>query len=189
MTSLVLWGGNFMEITLSRVELPSRVDFTLGVCLLDLLCLLWGQPNCPQARLSQGCTLSLPASCRLRVPSVLACHSLSIPCQHNLDWEQRDRDIPWEDQACITWKRHRKVVNFAQIPSEPRTPNRYLHSPSRTHIECPIEHRHIGISIETICFTLGVYSPKAILLLRHPIPHPHYWVIGPGWTLGPELFP
>ena len=48
MTSLVLWGGNFMEITLSRVELPSRVDFTLGVCLLDLLCLLWGLLLSPQ---------------------------------------------------------------------------------------------------------------------------------------------
>ena len=102
----------------------------------------------PGQTLSRGCTLSLPAFCRLRVPSALACHSLSIPCQHNLDWEQRERDIPQEDQECITWKRHRRVVSFAQIPSEPRTPNPYLHSPSRTHIEVLVSLQKPSVSLQ-----------------------------------------
>ena len=154
------------------------MPFTLGICLLDLLCLLWASPIVPRPD-SRGCILSLPASFRLRVPSAPACHSLSIPLQHTLDWEQRERDRPWEDQD------GRDTGKLSTLP-------RLHQSLGHLTLTFTVPAGHI---LRYWCLYRNHLShlrsllPKAILLLHHPIPHPHYWVIGPGWTLGPELFP
>lgn len=179
-------GGNFMEMfCVSRVELPSIVILP-SVCLLWLSLASSGASPIVPARLS-GLHPQPPASCRLRV----SCPGLSFTVHPLLAQLGLGAKRTW------TYLGGSGVYNMEQTQESYTLPRFHqsqghlthiFHSPSRTYWNGPIEHRHVGVSIETIYYSRSLL-PKAILLLRHPIPHPHYWVIGPGWTLGPELFP
>ena len=157
----------------------------VGICLLGLLCLLWGQPNqlSPGQTLGEGCTLSFPASFRLRGPFALASHSLSIPWWHNLDQEQRVGDCTLGASGVCNLEETQEKLSTLQRPHQS------LEHPTLT-FTAPVGHilRYWRLQRNRLPHSRSLL-PEAMLLLHHPIPHPHHWVIGPGWTLGPRTFP
>lgn len=135
MTSLVLWGGNFIEMNLKQSPAAQQ-----GAFYSRHLSSRSSLPPLGPAQLSPGQTVSglhPQPPCFLQTQGAL-CPGLSFtvhPLLAQLGLGAKRTGHTLGGQECITWRRHRKVVNFAQIPLEPRTPNPYLHSPSRTHTE------------------------------------------------------